>query len=233
MNTPPAKPPGYESKPADYFEHTRSEMLRFVPANCQRVLDVGCGQGHFGATLKRDRKVEVWGIEPVASAAAVAATQLDRAIEGMFMPGAGLPEASFDALIFNDVLEHLMEPAEALQLAHKLLRPGGVIVASIPNIRQFQKVWELAVLGEWTYRDGGILDRTHLKFYTRKSIQALFTANGFQAEIVGINPYSGGDGTGKASRWRVFKLINLLTLNAIADMKFLQFAVVARPVKKS
>jgi 2-polyprenyl-3-methyl-5-hydroxy-6-metoxy-1,4-benzoquinol methylase len=233
MKTNPAKPPGYESKPADYFEHTRFEMLPFVPANCRRVLDVGCGQGNFGEALKRDRKIEVWGLEPVASAAAEAATKLDRAIEGIFTPDAGLPPASFDAIIFNDVLEHLPDPAEALQLAHQLLTPGGVVIASIPNIRQFQKVWELAVLGEWQYHDRGILDRTHLKFFTRKSIHTMFTDSDFQVETIqGINAYSGGDGSGKPSRWRIFKAINALTLNAIADMKYLQFAVVARLPKK-
>jgi 2-polyprenyl-3-methyl-5-hydroxy-6-metoxy-1,4-benzoquinol methylase len=234
MKNPPAKPAGYETKPDNYFEHARFEMLPYVPTTCQRVLDVGCGQGNFGEALKQSRKVEVWGLEPVASAVAEAATKLDRAIEGIFTPDVDLPPASFDAIIFNDVLEHMPEPTEALQFAHKLLTPGGVIIASIPNIRQFQKVWELAVLGEWQYHDRGILDRTHLKFFTRKSIQAMFTESGYQLDTLqGINAYSGGDGTGKPSRWRIFKVINALTLNAIEDMKYLQFAVVARSPKKS
>jgi 2-polyprenyl-3-methyl-5-hydroxy-6-metoxy-1,4-benzoquinol methylase len=184
MKANPTEAPGYESKPDDYFEHARFDMLPFVPATCKRVLDVGCGKGNFGEALKQSRKVEVWGLEPVASAAAEAATKLDRVIEGTFTPDADLPPASFDAIIFNDVLEHLMEPTEALQFAHKLLTPGGVIIASIPNIRQFQKVWELAVLGEWQYHDRGILDRTHLKLFTRKSIHAMFSESGFEVTII-------------------------------------------------
>lgn len=226
LKTNPTKPPGYESKPADYFEQSRPEMLRFVPPGCQRVLDVGCSQGNFGAMLKQTRQIEVWGIEPVATAAAEAAAKLDHVIEGVFAPETDLPPASFDAIFFNDVLEHLFDPAAAIQLSRKLLKPGGAIVTSIPNIRHFPTSWELVVKGQWTYTDWGILDRTHLRFFTKKSIRELFAGCDFKVEqMAGINPCSGGT----PRKWRAFKIINGLTLNAIEDMKYLQFAVVARP----
>ena len=230
----PAKPAGYESKPADYFAQARSEMLRFIPADCKRVLDVGCGGGSFGEALKQSRDLEVWGLEPVASAAAEAAKKLDRAIEGIFTPDAGLPRASFDAVIFNDVLEHLPDPAESLRFARTLLKPGGVVVASIPNIRHFQTLWEIVVRGELRYRDSGTLDKTHLRFFTKKSIRALFSECDFAVEqIEGINTYWWVPGSGEPSRWLIFKILNALTFNAIEDMKHLQFAAVARAVKKS
>ncbi len=201
-------------------------MLRFVPPGCQRVLDVGCSQGNFGAMLKQTRQLEVWGIEPVATAAAEAAAKLDHVIEGVFAPETDLPPASFDAIFFNDVLEHLFDPAAAIRLSRKLLKPGGAIITSIPNIRHFPTLWELVVKGQWTYTDWGILDRTHLRFFTKKSILELFAGCDFKVEkIEGINPYSGGT----PRKWRAFKIINGLTLNAIEDMKYLQFAVVARP----
>ena len=234
MKANSAKPPGYESKPANYFEQSRSEMLRFVPAVSRRVLDVGCGKGNFGEALKHSRQIEVWGLEPVTAAVAEAATKLDHVIEGIFSPDADLPPASFDAIIFNDVLEHLLDPAAALRLAHTLLKPGGVVVASIPNIRHFQTQWEIVVRGEWRYRDSGTLDRTHLRFFTRKSIPVLFETCGFAVEqIEGINSYWWIEGTGEPSRWIFFKIINALTFNAIEDMKHLQFAAVARALKKS
>jgi 2-polyprenyl-3-methyl-5-hydroxy-6-metoxy-1,4-benzoquinol methylase len=231
MNGNPTKPPGYDTKPASYFEQSRPEMLPFVPSDCKRVLDVGCGRGNFGQALKQERKIEVWGLEPVAAAAAEAATKLDRVIEGIFTPDANLPPANFDVITFNDVLEHLLDPAEALQFAGKLLKPSGAIVASIPNFRHFPAMWDIVVRGEWRYRDSGIFDRTHLRFFTRKSILALFADCNFSVEkIEGLNAYW-GDGTDSSPRWRNFKIINGLTLNAIEDMKYLQFAVVARPVK--
>ena len=83
--------------------------------------------------LKKTRKLEVWGIEPVATAAAEAATKLDHVIEGAFAPETELPRENFDAIFFNDVIEHLYDPAAALQLARNLLKPGGAVIASIPR----------------------------------------------------------------------------------------------------
>jgi 2-polyprenyl-3-methyl-5-hydroxy-6-metoxy-1,4-benzoquinol methylase len=226
MKTSATKPPGYDAKPGFYFEQARPEMLEFVPANCKRILDVGCSQGNFGKTLKQSRTVEIWGVEPVASAAATAATKLDRVIEGVFDADTELPPAHFDAVIFNDVLEHLMDPHAALRVARKLLTKNGVIVASIPNIRHFPAQWDIVVRGEWDYGDSGILDRTHLRFFTRKSIIAMFGECGFTIEkIQGINPLIGGT----TRKWLVHKMVNALTLNAVEDMKYLQFAVVAKP----
>jgi 2-polyprenyl-3-methyl-5-hydroxy-6-metoxy-1,4-benzoquinol methylase len=226
MKTSATKPPGYDAKPGFYFEQARAEMLPFVPADCKRVLDVGCSQGNFGKTLKQSRQVEIWGIEPVASAAALAATKLDRVIEGIFDADSDLPPNYFDAVIFNDVLEHLLEPDAALRVARKLLTANGVIVASIPNIRHFPTLWELVVRAEWRYGDCGILDRTHLRFFTRNSILAMFGECGFTVEkIEGINPQIGGS----TRKWLVHKIVNGLTLNAVEDMKYLQFAVVAKP----
>ncbi len=230
MKTAPAKPPGYESKPADYFEQSRPEMLRFVPPNCKRVLDVGCGKGGFGELLKNTWDIEVWGIEPVTIAAAEAATKLDHVIDGMFTPETVLPQGSFDAIFFNDVLEHFFDPAAALCLARTLLKPDGVVIASLPNIRHFPTQWEIVIKGEWRYRDSGILDRTHLRFFTKKSILAFFADCDFKVEkIAGINRYCGGT----ARKWRFFRIINLLTFTAIEDMKYMQFTVLARPMESS
>lgn len=222
------KPPGYESKSSDYFEQARSEMLQFVPATCKRVLDVGCSKGNFGKLLKQSRPIEVWGIEPVATAAAEAATKLDHVIEGMFTPEADLPMESFDAIFFNDVLEHVYDPAAALKFALKLLRPGGIVIASIPNIRHLPILWALVFKGRWDYTEWGILDKTHLRFFTKKNIVELFADSGFKVEqIDGINPNLGGS----SKKWFAFNFINRLTFSAIEDMRFLQFAVVARPLK--
>ena len=228
-----SKPEGYESKPQEYFQLTRPEMLPFVPSDCRRVLDVGCGSGGFGQTLKQSRSVEVWGVEPVSTAAAIAATRLDRVLESTFNPQLDLPRNGFDCVIFNDVLEHLIDPVASLQFAYDLVSPGGCVVASIPNIRHFPTMWALLVRGEWTYRDFGILDQTHLRFFTRKSIPSLFLDGGFNIEkIEGISSYRTLHPEA-SPRWRYFVLLNALTLGAISDMRYLQFAVVARPNKSA
>jgi 2-polyprenyl-3-methyl-5-hydroxy-6-metoxy-1,4-benzoquinol methylase len=215
----------YEAKPQFYYAQARTEMVPYIPANCRRLLDVGCGGGDFAALIRQQRGVEVWGVEPVGKAAAEAAKLLNVVRHGEFRPELGLPAAHFDCVVFNDVLEHLIEPSEALVYARTLLTPKGVVVASIPNIRHFRTFWEIAVRGEWQYRDLGILDRTHLRFFTKKSIPTLFAASGFDIQrLEGLNPFCSTHG---GARWSYFKIINILTAGRISDMKYLQFAVVA------
>lgn len=208
-----------------YYGRPRREMVGHVPATASAVLDIGCGAGAFGAGLKQEwgrlgRPLEVWGVEMDPAAATRAATVLDEVRVG---DAAGvlrdLPTGRFDAIILNDILEHVVDPAELLRLARPLLRPGGCVVSSVPNVRFFPNVVELVVRGRWEYTDEGILDRTHLRFFTRSSAVALFAEAGYRVEsVVGINP------TGSVK----FQLVNLLTFGRWADMRFLQFAIRAR-----
>jgi 2-polyprenyl-3-methyl-5-hydroxy-6-metoxy-1,4-benzoquinol methylase len=219
----------YETKPAIYFSCLRPEMLPFVPANCRRLLDVGCAEGTFGDSLKKTREIEVWGVEPTKAAAAMARVKLDNVVEGVFGPETALPARSFDCILFNDVLEHMVAPELALRYARDLLAPGGVVVASIPNIRSFPTVWQLIFHGRWEYQDYGVLDKTHFRFFTKSSIVKTFEREGFAIEnICGINAY---EGTPKPRRrvWLLYKLVNALSLGRFGDMKFQQFAVVATP----
>ena len=220
----------YVSKSAQYFTQARPEMLRFVPANCRRLLDVGCGTGTFGSAVKQDRQIEVWGVEPFASAAAIAADRLDRVITGPFGPETDLPAGAFDCIVFNDVLEHMVEPERALRYAKSLLSAGGTIVASIPNVRYFPVLWQLGALGNWEYEDRGILDRTHLRFFTKSSILRMFHEEGYAVRsISGINLYAGVPNV-RRRLWFVYRVVNVLFLGKFADLKFLHFAVVAEPV---
>jgi 2-polyprenyl-3-methyl-5-hydroxy-6-metoxy-1,4-benzoquinol methylase len=219
----------YETKAATYFKYPRPEMLPFVPPGCRRVLDVGCADGSFGESLKRTRgAVEVWGVEPTRSAAVVAKTRLDRVVEGVFDSQTGLPIGSFDCILFNDVLEHMLAPELALRYAKDLLAPGGVVVASIPNIRSFPTIWQLMFHARWEYQDAGVLDRTHLRFFTRSSIAQMFINEGFILDrISGINPYAGIPNV-RPRLWILYKVVNAFLLAKLDDMRFQQFAIVAR-----
>jgi len=206
-----------------YPHNARQNMCRLVPASAQRVLDVGCNTGAFGEALKNDRAIEVWGIEPNPLAAERATRLLDVVITSTFDAQADVPDAAFDAVIFNDVLEHLADPWSALRLAARKLRPGGRVIAAIPNVRQIDNLLHLLLERDFRYEARGIRDRTHLRFFTRKSIPALFEESGYRvAQLEGINE---DWWTPSLLRRTCFKLFG----SYLADTKFTQFAVVAFP----
>lgn len=115
----------YEEKGKSYYAVERREMLPFVPRNAKRILDVGCGAAGFSALVKEDRGAEVWGVELLSEAASIAESKIDRVVNGSFEPCDELPKKYFDAVIFNDVLEHLSTPETALAYARCLLGLGG------------------------------------------------------------------------------------------------------------
>jgi 2-polyprenyl-3-methyl-5-hydroxy-6-metoxy-1,4-benzoquinol methylase len=218
----------YASKPEYYYECPRSEMLAYVPSLCRSVLDVGCGTGNFGASIRTRTGCEVWGVESNAESIRKAEQNIDKVFHGYFGPELDLPPGYFDCIVFNDVLEHMLDPASALVLARALLSSGGCIVASIPNIRQFPTVWRLIIGGDWQYQEIGILDKTHLRFFTRLSMMRLFQGAGFEIQrIDGINPFC-SNGYDDKALWRRYSLFSWLPINRIKDMRYQQFAIVAK-----
>lgn len=217
----------YAEKSADYYEYPRPEMAQRLPAGARRVLDVGCGGGAFGAALKKNNGCEVWGVEFEEKSAAQAAQRLHRVSRESFETTRDLPEKYFDAIFFNDVLEHMVDPAFTLTAAARLLAPGGKVIASIPNIAFFPILWRLAVRGEWTYTERGTLDRTHLRFFTRSSIARLFTDAGYAVErLDGINDFIQMQ-PGDRRLWQYYRPLRLIPSRCVHDLRYLQFAVVA------
>jgi 2-polyprenyl-3-methyl-5-hydroxy-6-metoxy-1,4-benzoquinol methylase len=170
-------------------DYDRSEVESFVPSDAKSVLDVGCGQGGFGALLKSKRGgMRVVGIEPTEYGCSQARARLDHVIHGTFPNDVSPRGQRFDCIVFNDVLEHMFDPASALVAARFMLAPDGRVVASIPNIRHWTILVKLGVLGRWDYRDDGILDRTHVRFFTRSTMVEFFNAEQYTVErIVPIN----------------------------------------------
>lgn len=206
----------------NYYTNERPEMLSLVPADIARMLDVGCGEGAFAAAIQEQRRgLEVWGIEPVPGPAQVARGRMHRVVEGMFSPQADLPAGYFDLVSFNDSLEHMPDEVAALTLAHKLLRPGGYLMVSVPNVRYLDNLEHLLVDADWRYRDDGILDRTHLRFFTQTSIRRVVGECGFDVlQCKGIN----------SRYWKGPKLtlLKLVFGRHMEDTRWQQFAVVAR-----
>lgn len=209
---------------ADYYQQSRPEMLDFLPTDPKRLLDIGCGEGRFGEAVKsRFPACETWGVEIVTEAAEKAATRNDRVIKAALEEAVELPEAYFDVVTMNDVLEHMPWPEPALGVVRRVLQPNGRLVLSLPNVRYYLNVRDLVFRNDWEYRDWGVLDRTHFRFYTTKSATRFLHQNGFHVEQVGgIN----------ASRLKLhYRALFAMAPKFFYWMRFSQFAVVARRLK--
>ena len=212
---------GYTDKSKKYFSYERKEMLDFVPKNVKNILEVGCSAGLFGALLKQHLGASVTGIELVSSAASEARTRLDKVIEGNIETDElDLPSNYYDCLIFNDVLEHLIDPWTTLAKLSKTLKPEGYVVASLPNMRHYIVFKDLFLNMDWHYQDHGILDRTHLRFFTFKTGRELFEQCGFNVlRLEGIR--------GEPFPWK-FGTLNVLMNGRLDDMRYIQFAIQAQ-----
>lgn len=208
----------YELKSESYFSNARREILPLLPRGAARALEVGCGAGHTLSLLKEQNYCD-WtcGIELFSAAAEQAATRLDKVvlgnIETMDLP---VEAGSIDILLCLDVLEHLVNPWETLRRLVTLLSPGGVLVASIPNVRYFRVLLSLIVHGRWDYSDDGVLDRTHLRFFTRKTAIELIESAGLSVDQVAAH------NTHRDSwKYLSFEILTLAQLRPFFDRQYL------------
>jgi GT2 family glycosyltransferase/tetratricopeptide (TPR) repeat protein/2-polyprenyl-3-methyl-5-hydroxy-6-metoxy-1,4-benzoquinol methylase len=179
----PASAPAALGRPAfdpGYFEFDRPELVAMVPGDARDVVDVGCGAGRLGAAIKARQECRVVGIEHNPAAAAAARSRLDLVVEGDAESlDWQFPAHSFDAVVCGDVLEHLRDPLAFLRRVRTWLRPSGSLVASLPNVRHHSVVRGL-LGGDWTYEPAGLLDHTHLRFFTRREVEKLLFRAGFE-----------------------------------------------------
>jgi 2-polyprenyl-3-methyl-5-hydroxy-6-metoxy-1,4-benzoquinol methylase len=185
--------------PDGYYDQSRPEVVAMVPPEARRIIDVGCGAGALGRALKAARPgLEVRGIEPVPSQADKARRVLDDVCVG----GADDPLPGHwpapDCVIFADVLEHLLDPWQTVRRFRRILGPGGTLVASIPNVAHHSVLGGL-LRHRWDYHTHGILDRTHLRFFTRDTAIELFEQEGFA--IRRVTRVMDGLGQKRVGRW--------------------------------
>ena len=207
-----------------YFNRQRPEMFKYIPESAKNILEVGCNDGAFCATLKRlDR--EIWGVEMIAEAAQKATEVCKFVLVGDFNSIFDqLPKNHFDCVIFNDVLEHIYSPWDTIQQVKSILSPNGVLVSSIPNFRYVANlITEILWEGEFRYKpEGGILDDTHIRFFTPKSICRMYSEQGYEVLTnEGINP---------CKSWKEKMFINL-TFGILKDSRYKQIATVAKPIR--
>lgn len=156
------------------YQGPRLEVVGFLRDVDGPVLDVGCSTGSLGRALKQrfGASLVVWGIEIDATAAHEAATHLDRVLVGDAADTlASLKREDFhpQLIIFADSLEHMVDPWEVFDHGLNLLSPGGRILVSLPNVAYWETVLNL-LRGRWPYRERGIHDQTHLRFFARKNV---------------------------------------------------------------
>lgn len=201
----------------------RWDLYGALPAGCRSLLDAGCGTGGGFADLRKNG-IRVVGVDSDRDVVAEARQVLDDAVE-LDLEQANWPRPfyqSFDAVVFADCLEHLRDPWTVLRSVRSLLTPSGVVVASIPNLRQVRVLIKL-LIGDWTYVAGpGIMANSHLRFFTRKTVQDMFHIAGYKD----VRFYYPRD---TFHLRRPERLLDTLTLRRVPDFFYNSLTVSAHP----
>jgi 2-polyprenyl-3-methyl-5-hydroxy-6-metoxy-1,4-benzoquinol methylase len=167
----------------DYYGEVRSDVLPHLPAGARRVLEVGCGRGATGELVRRELGARVTGVELNPVVAREAAARLDRVIAGdIDDPAVAVQlaeEGPYDLVLALELFEHLAWPEDFLRHCRELLRPGGVILLSTPNVGHYSVVEDL-LAGRWDYLPIGLLCYTHLRFFTRRTLEDWLGRLGFE-----------------------------------------------------
>ena len=199
----------YAEKSDDYYEYDRSDLvIKNFEITGKKILEIGCGRGMTLGRLRSAYKAGLCvGVDPY-----VDVVDVNPAVDEFYKKHVDeildWNSAKFDIILLLDVLEHLTNPAEVLVKLRNLLNEGGVLIISVPNARNFRLVWNLVVLGDFAYQKSGIMDETHLKWFTKRSFKKTL-------ESAGYEQISTSD-TG-IERYKPLWFINVITLGIFRD----------------
>jgi methionine biosynthesis protein MetW len=162
---------------------THRQVIDWTPTG-SRVLEVGCASGYVGSVLSREKACTVTGIEIDATAAAEARQAGLTVVEGSLEEAAtwNMLTGRFDVIVAADVLEHLREPERVLARFKQLLAPGGMAIVAVPNVAVWSMRKQLFFRGDFRYQDEGLLDRTHLRFFTWETLHDLVRSQGWSID---------------------------------------------------
>jgi 2-polyprenyl-3-methyl-5-hydroxy-6-metoxy-1,4-benzoquinol methylase len=208
----------HTSNQDSYYNHERPSIVSLIRPGRNVVLDLGCGGGAVGRKLMEVGKAaEVIGVELFSSAAEKAAKHYSKVfcgdIEELTLPF----EKHFDYVLCGDILEHLKNPYALVGRIREWLKDDGTFICSLPNVRHWRVLVDLAFRGDWKYQDAGVMDRTHLRFFTAKSCLKMLEDAKFQVE-----------------HWRVlisgrrYLLLNRATFGALQEFIGPQIIAVAK-----
>ena len=226
----------------NYVDNPNVALLRLMGRRPRLIFDVGCNTGANSFAIKKQfPDVKAIGIEPRAHAADIARLRLDQVhcmpLEQFDFIGNEIKEGDIDTLILSDVLEHMFDPWEALERLHPYLSSDAQILSAIPNVRSFGVLRSL-MAGEWPYEESGVLDITHLRFFTQSSMRKMFMETGYEISCVALNidPEhrkiidSLEEGKTADVAFQKFTIRNV-TRGEAMELAAYQFLVLAKPIK--
>ena len=202
----------------EYFSYTRKEIFPLLPEKVSSVLEIGCGTG---STLEWIHSIKhcalMLGVEISPDVAALARRKVNEVyagnIEHMNLP---VDKCSLDLILCLDVLEHLVDPWVVVRRLRELLKPGGALIASIPNVGHHTVLFPLLFKQQWSYTEAGILDKTHLRFFVRDTVIHLVESSGLKVDMI----TSTGLGRSRSSR-----VVNSLLPSLITSLFEKQYLV--------
>lgn len=162
-----------------YYKNIRQDVIKILPeVPFHRILEIGGGEFPTLRSLGSDEDSELWGTD----------VYVPKALGFHFVHGSielddtrqQIPDAYFDLILANDVLEHLVETEQFMTMVFQKLRAGGYFVCSVPNARQIRLMFHLFLLGRFPRMDSGLFDKTHLRWFCRKDVVAFAQAAGLE-----------------------------------------------------
>jgi cyclopropane fatty-acyl-phospholipid synthase-like methyltransferase len=206
----------YEEKQLNYFSNPREDIIPLLPEKVERVLEVGCGSGETLSIIKSRFPGSITvGIELSENAAKLASSKVDLLKNlDIEKDDSRSTLGRFDLILLLDVLEHLKDPWTTLHsLVRDNLTKGGTVITSIPNARNHALVIQL-LQGDFKYTESGVLDKTHLRFFTKKSMNRLIEEAGLS--VMKCLPTNVQGGSRSA-------LINKITLGFFEEFLAVQY----------
>ena len=207
----------YQNKDEKYYQNLKYEIINYlikIQKKKLRVLEIGCGAGFTSKLLKEiDIAGETYGIELVQEQFKIAKRNLDYAIQGDVEEIELTFDVNyFDLIIAGDVLEHLKNPWRQIKKLKTYLKQDGFFLATIPNIRNFKIIFNLFFRGKWTYKSKGILDITHLRFFTKREMRKMFLNDFEFVKIIPTFKLLNKPYNSKIKRAKIAVILNFLSL---------------------
>jgi 2-polyprenyl-3-methyl-5-hydroxy-6-metoxy-1,4-benzoquinol methylase len=175
----------YIAKSQDYFTNIRFDIISLIPSNPhQKILEIGAGTGNTLVHIKENNIAEeVMGVELMK----IPGSNQENALIDKFQianienEDILAAEGYFDVILCADVLEHLIDPWSTVDRISKYLKKGGLLVISIPNLREWKTLFKVVFKGEFNYQTGGgIMDQTHLRFFCKRNISSMLTTENLE-----------------------------------------------------